>query len=134
MFLRWKLLSLLVALSILASGCAAALIGVAAAGGATYVYVRGETRTRYSHDLPTVFNAAVAVLEQDLKVPITSRAYDATVGHIHARRADDNEIKVGLKLEGGNVTRIAVRVGIVGDRPWNEIFLDKLTTRLASRL
>ena len=134
MFLRWKLLSLLVALSILASGCAAALIGVAAAGGATYVYVRGETRTRYSYDLPTVFNAAVAVLEQDLKVPITSRAYDATVGSIQARRADDNEIKVGFKLEGGNVTRVAVRVGIVGDRSWNEIFLDKLTTRLASGL
>ena len=134
MFLRWKLLSLLVALSILASGCAAALIGVAAAGGATYVYVRGETRTRYSHDLPAVFNAAVAVLEQDLKVPITSRAYDATIGSIQARRADDNEIKVGFKLEGGNVTRVAVRVGIVGDRSWNEIFLDKLTTRLASGL
>ena len=134
MFLRWKLLSLLVALSILASGCAAAFIGIAAAGGATYVYVRGETRTRYSHDLTTVFDAAVAVLEQDLKVPITSRAYDATVGHIHARRADDNEIKVGFKLEGGNVTRVAVRVAIVGDRSWNEIFLDRLTSRLAGGL
>ena len=109
-------------------------MGVAAAGGATYVYVRGETRTRYSHDLPTVFNAAVAVLEQDLKVPITSRAYDATVGNIDARRADDNQIKVGFKLEGGSVTRVAVRVGMLGDRSWNEIFLDKLTTRLASRL
>jgi len=127
---RLKLMGLLVALSILTSGCTAALIGVAAAGGATYWYVRGESRTQYPQDVPAVFNAAVAVLEQDMKVPIESRSYDATVGRIRARRADDNEVKVALTLLASNVTRVAVRVGIAGDRHWNELFLDHLTKRL----
>ncbi len=131
MLIRWKVLSLLVAVSILVGGCTPLIIGsVVVGGGAAIWYVRGESRTQYPRDVPTVFNAAVAVLEQDLKVPIDSRSYDGTVGKIRAKRADESEVKVALKLVGPSVTRVAVRVGIVGDRHWNELFLDRLSARL----
>ena len=89
-----------------------------------------QLHTSPPHDVETVFNAAVATREQDLMIPIESKAYDVTNGRIDARRADDNKVKVRLKLIGANVTEVRVRVGTVGDKSWSEIFLEKLESRL----
>jgi len=129
MLARCKLLVLLLTISLLAGGCVAIVAGVAG-GAAGAIYVRGEAKVAFPHDVETVFNAAVAALEQDLKIPIESKAYDVTNGRIDARRADDNKVKVRLKLIGANVTEVRVRVGTVGDKSWSEIFLEKLESRL----
>ena len=129
MLARCKLLVLLLAISLLTGGCVAIVAGVAG-GAAGAIYVRGEAKAAFPHDVETVFNAAVAALEQDLMIPIESKAYDVTNGRIDARRADDNKVKVRLKLIGANVTEVRVRVGTVGDKSWSEIFLEKLESRL----
>ena len=129
MLARCKLLVLLLAVSLLAGGCVAIVAGVAG-GAAAAIYVRGEGKAAFPHDVETVFNAAVAALEQDLMIPIVTKAYDVTNGRIDARRADDNKVKVRLKLIGANVTEVRVRVGTIGDKSWSEILLAKLESRL----
>ncbi len=130
MSFRWKLLVLFVPLLVLVGGCAAALVAGAAAGGTTYAWYKGEARTSLPHDVPTVFKAAERVLEQELKVRILSRRYDATAGVIEAERADGKAIKVSLNLSGERVTNVRVRVGTFGDKKWSNLFLDKLKARL----
>jgi len=124
------LLVLLVPLSLLAGGCAAALIAGAAAGAGGFAWYKGEARTTLAYDVPTVFKASEKVLEQDFKVRVFSRRYDATAGIIEAERADGKDIKVALKLTAENVTEVRVRVGTFGDKGWSKLFLDKLNSRL----
>ena len=125
MLARCKLLVLLLAISLLAGGCVAIVAGVAA-GAAGVVYVRGQAKAAFPHDVETVFNAAVAALEQDLEIPIESKAYDVTDGRIDAERADGNKVRVRLELIGADVTQVRVRVGTIGDKTWSKIFLEKL--------
>ncbi len=126
---RCKLMVLLLGLSLVASGCVALVAG-AAGGAAGIVYVRGEAKTAFPHDVETLFNAAVLAMEQDMKVPIESKAYDLTDGRIDARRADDNKVKVRLKLVGADVTEVRVRVGTIGDKTWSMLYLEKIESHL----
>ena len=124
-----KKLVLLIGLSIAVSGCAAVIVGGAAAGG-TYAYLKGEMQTAYPHGVKTVFNAAVAALQDDMGIAVQDKTCDLTDGLINAVRADGNKVKVRLKLVGADVTEVRVRVGTIGDKTWSQLYLDKLTKRL----
>ena len=127
--MRLSALALVASASLLAGGCIALVAG-AAAGAGGYVYVRGEGKQNFPHDVETVFNASVITLEKDMQISIWSKAHDMTVGTIDATRADGNKVKIRLKSTGEGVTEVRVRVGTIGDKDWTQLFFEKLKARL----
>jgi len=126
MLKRFGFLALLATVSLLASGCTVTTpppVGTSA-------YVRGEGRITLAHDVETVFNAAVAALEQDMLLEVHDKAFDLTTGRIEATRADANKVKVRLYYRAADVTELRVRVGTVGDNTWTLLFFEKLQARL----
>ena len=124
-----RLLTVVAGVSLLASGCVG-LVVAGAAGAAGLVYVGGEGKTTFPHDVDTVFNAALPALEQDMMVEVLDNAYDLTSGRIDAVRADGNKVKVRLYLKETDLTEVRVRVGTVGDKTWTRMFFGKLEGRL----
>ncbi len=129
MLARLRFVAVVASVSLVASGCVW-LVVAGAAGAAGLIYVKGEGKTTFPHDVETVFNAAVPALEEDMKVQVLDKAYDLTSARIDARRADGNNVKVRLHFEETNVTQVRVRVGTVGDKKWTQIFFGKLEGRL----
>ena len=119
-------LALVATISLLASGCT---VTTPPEVGAS-VYVRGQGKISLPHNVETVFNAAVAALEQDMLLQVHDKAFDLTTGRIDAKRADSNKVKVRLYYRAADLTELRVRVGTVGDNTWTQIFFEKLEARL----
>ena len=130
MLKRSGLLIVAASVALLASGCMAIIGGWPHDGDARSAYARGERKTAFPHDVQTVFNAAMATIEQDMKVEVLDSAYDLTSGRIGAMRADSKRIRVRLSLIGTNVTEVRLGTGTVADRVWSELFFEKLEARL----
>lgn len=96
------------------AGCAAVLVG-AGAGGATYAYVTGQLEQGYSASLDRTYAATLTALKR-LEITVIERNKDQLGATIQARRADDTKVKVKLEAEGRDHTRVAIRVGIFGDK------------------
>jgi uncharacterized protein YceK len=95
------------------SGCAAVVVGGAAAG-ATYSYVSGWMHREYPVSLGKAYNAAVkAVNQHDLE--ISEKGKDITTAYIRAKGAK-REIWINLKRISRHVTKISIRVGVLGDK------------------
>jgi len=127
---RLRLVFVIAGVVFLASGCTTRSAEATAEGGG-FVYKRGEGRTNLPYDVETVFNAAVATIEQDMKLQIEDKAYDLTTGLVDAFRADGNKAKVRLYYRGKSVTEARAGVGIIGDRVWTQLFFENLEARLA---
>ena len=126
MLKRLGFLALVATISLLAGGCT---VTIPPEVGAP-VYVRGAGRISLPHNVETVFNAAVAALEQDMLVQVHDKAFDLTTGRIDAKRADSNKVKVRLYYRAADLTELRVRVGTVGDNTWTLLFFEKLEARL----
>jgi hypothetical protein len=130
MLKRSGLLIVAASLALLASGCMAIIGGWPHEGDAGSAYTREERKTTFHHDVQTVFNAAMATIEKDMKVQVLDSDHDLTSGRIGAMRADSKRIRVRLSLIGTNVTEVRVGTGTVADRVWSELFFEKLEARL----
>ena len=106
-----KLVILVFSLSVL-SACAAVMVGGAA--GATYTYIKGWLVKDYDANLKITYRAAVkAVKYHDLK--IIDKGKDLTIAYVKAKGAK-REITVRLKRKGKFLTKVSIRVGVMGDR------------------
>jgi len=93
------------------STCAAVVVGGAA--GATYSYVRGWLAVDYNVSLDKAYHAGIKALKHhDLK--ILEREKDMTIAFVKARGAK-REIWVRLKRKRKRITKISIRVGVMGD-------------------
>ncbi|MCP4221594.1 MAG: DUF3568 family protein [bacterium] len=111
-----KCVILLFVLSVFSS-CAAVVVGGAA--GVTYTYIKGWLVHDYDANLKVTYRAAVkAVKYHDLE--IYDKGKDLTVAYIKARGAD-REIIVRLKRKGKFLTKVSIRVGVMGDRKAGEM-------------
>ena len=123
---HWILGFVLTAIGILASGCAALLVGGAAAAGAgTVIYVTGELRSSEAVSLDRAWDAVQAAMK-DMEYAVTDKEKDATTAKLTARGAGDKKIVVSLRKESGTVTRIGIRVGTMGDRTISYQILEKI--------
>lgn len=104
--------ALLLATLLLSAGCAAILVGGAAATG-TYVYLDGQAKNTYSASLQKSYDASLAAC-RELTIPVTSTAKDGTSGKITGKLSGDTVI-ISMKLVGDNQTQITVRVGMFGN-------------------
>ncbi len=109
------------------TGCLAVAAGAAGAGAVAWV--RGELDATLSNrfeDVEVASNRAVQQL-QLAKVNESKSAIDA---EIVARTAQDKKIQIRLNRTAEGITRVRIRVGIVGDETLSRTILEKIRANL----
>ncbi len=107
------IVSVLIVLSTLLSGCIVLFAGGAAAGAGTYVWVRGKLTFTSVDDVRVCHDATVSAF-RDLGIQVVSDNTDLLSGKIRGETNTGDSVKVDLEPEASNVTRIEVRVGFWG--------------------
>jgi len=109
------------------SGCAAVAAG-AMAGGGTYAYVTGWGTATYNVDLERAYGAALDACD-DLDLVVQEQERHLADAEITAKDGDST-VWIDLDSEGVRVTKIAVRVGVMGDKIDSERIHDRIATQL----
>ncbi len=86
-------------------------------------WYEGEAQKYYACSQPEVIQALRNVLEE-LKLPVTSESVDGNVFRMDAGDDDKFKIKVTAVREG--VTKLAIRVNIMGDKPYAELIYQEI--------
>lgn len=108
-------------------GCVAVVAGAAGAGAVAWV--RGELDATVSarfDDVVAAANRAVADL-QFAKVSEKKSAIDA---EIVARTGQDKRIVIRLDRTSDTLSRVRIRIGLVGDEALSRLILDKINAQL----
>lgn len=110
------------------SGCAAAVVGAAAAG-AGYVWYQGALRSTVDAPLPEVGVATRKALDDLDFVGIYGRT-DKLEGTVRSRMADGTKVTVKLKAADLDATEVTIRVGTIGDRSISRQVMRHIEDRL----
>jgi hypothetical protein len=122
------------------TGCLAVALGTAAVGGtaaAAYVYANGRLYRDYNTKLPEAEEASRTALKE-LGFAINVEEPKADKDFIESKTGDGDTIKIYLDSipsripAEGNVVRIGVRVGLVGDQNVSARILDQISLHLVA--
>ena len=118
-------------LSISVLGATSGCLAVAAAAGAAgaVAYVRGELAATLSSDMARAQNATDQAIAQLGFAEVSDRR-SAVDGVFIARTAADKKIEINLEKVADNVTRIRIRVGLIGDESLSMQILDRVKANL----
>jgi hypothetical protein len=126
--LKTILLSLGLMLSVLPffTGC---VVIAAGAGAGAVAYVRGEMQTSVERDLDAVFKASQRALGklEFAKVNDHKSGVDA---QLLARTALDKRVEIKLTKVTDTLTKVQIRVGLVGDQDLSLTILEKIKAEL----
>lgn len=124
---KWLVMALAATLPVLGGGCAALVLGgaAAAAGVGTYAYLNGELRGTEAVPLDKAWDASQAAM-QDMQFPIVTKSKDALQAQLTARTSTDKKIEITLKRISDATTDIRIRVGTFGDETVSRMILDKI--------
>jgi len=133
MFKRKTWFLLLIAGVFAVSGCAPMVAGVAAggAGSGTYLYVKGEMVTDYFFSFDRVWVACEKVvadrhgIEVEPYKEISQGTIDAVI--------DGEKVHISVKYKAKNVTTVAIRVGLLGNRLSSQLLHDKIADNLLKK-
>jgi hypothetical protein len=123
----FQLFILFLIIPFLFSGCGLLLVGGAAAGAGTagtYLFINGELKTDYHASFDNVWAACektVASMRGTEVVPekeIAKGTINATI--------NDEKVKFDITYKSKNVTTVAIRVGLVGNRLSAQLLHDKI--------
>ncbi len=104
--------NLAIILVLLSTGCAALVVGGAAAVG-TYTYVAGQLKKTYNANLDSTYRATLAGCDS-LGLPVLERTKQLSQASIKAQDGD-RDVWITLKAQSSTTTEIAIRVGYLGD-------------------
>ncbi|SKA78773.1 DUF3568 family protein [Desulfobaculum bizertense] len=110
-FKKLMMACLLLALP-LQQGCAVLAAG-AVAGGGTYVYTTGQLVRTYNASLDTSYEATVRAARR-LNLKVNDRVLNLSSASVNGHDKD-RRFWISLKSENPRVTKISVRVGVLGD-------------------
>ena len=120
--------ALLVALCVFTMyGCALLVAGGAAAGG-TYAYFNGQAEQEYNVGIQKTFDASLAAC-RDLGIMVEKQKLNGDSGKIVGKYNGDR-VSISQTLKADNVTKVSVRVGLLGD----EVISRKIHTAIENRL
>lgn len=122
-----KLMAVLFLLSL--TGCAA-LIGAGAGAGAGvtgYRFIEGELEVNYTKPYEQVWQATNMALK-DLEMAIEESEKDQLGAKIKALRADGTKVVIKLKRRPSGITRVKIRVGMLGDQEASD-FIERAIER-----
>ena len=97
--------------------------GAAAAG--TVAYIKGELNTTIDASVPAVAQATEAAIK-NMKFFAISSKHDSVSGSFIARNAKDERIVITLSKTGDRMTKVQIRVGILGDEEVSRAILDEI--------
>ena len=126
----WLLISSLF-IPFLLSGCAELLIGGAAVGAGTagtYYYVNGGLNTDYSAPFDKVWTACEKTVADMHGVEVVPNK-EIAQGTINAL-INDEKVKIDLMYKSKNLTTVAIRVGLIGNKLSSQRLHDKIADYL----
>jgi hypothetical protein len=114
----------------LISGCALLGLGVVAvgAGSGTYFYINGEGKTDYYYDFNKVWSACEKTVADmhGLDVEPIKGIGTGTITSI----INDEKVQMTVTYKDKNVTTVATRVGIMGNKLSSQLINDKIYDNL----
>jgi hypothetical protein len=115
------------------SGCGAPIVAGVAAGGAgagsgTYLYVKGEMATDYYFSFDNVWTACEKVVADRHGIEVEPYK-EISKGTINAI-IDGEKVHISVKYKAKNVTTVAIRVGILGNKLSSQLLHDKIDDNL----
>jgi len=122
------LISALVALSMMTSGCFFLVAG-AAGGAGGYAWAQGKLTFTTPDSVTQCHDATISALKS-LGVGITSDQTDKLAGRIRARTGTGDPVTIDLEPQGGNITKIDIRVGHIGNKVQSQQIADEIKKRL----
>lgn len=130
-FFQLFVLSLLI--PFLFSGCAALVIGGAAAGAGvgTYYYINGELKTDYNVSFDEAWTACektIAGMRGTEVVPEKEIA-KGTINTL----INDEKVKFDIIYKSKDLTTVAIRVGLVGNKLSSQLLHDKIAENLVKK-
>ena len=130
--IRRSVLLLVVGFFIL-TGCAAVLVGgaVVGAGTGTYLFINGESKTDYNYSFDKVWSAVektVASMRGTEVVP----AKGIGTGHINTV-INGEKVRIAVSFKEKTITKVAVRVGMVGDETASRMIHANIADNLAKK-
>lgn len=128
-----RCLLLLVMGVFLLSGCPAVIVGGAAAGAGsgTYFYINGELKTDYYHPFDSVW-AACEKTVADMHGLDVEPNKEIAKGTINAM-INDEKVKIAVEYKAKNVTIVAIRVGLIGNKLSSQRIHDKIADNIAKK-
>jgi len=109
------------------SGCTSTSPGPGGRG--VVAYGHGELSTDLTHGLDAVFSASQQALG-DLEIPKIDDKKTLVDAEIVARTASDKKIVINLERVTDTLTKIEIKVGVVGDETLSRLILEKIVARL----
>lgn len=109
------------------TGCV--VVAAGAVGAGAVAYVRGELESSVEADLDATYAAAQSALAKLEFARIEQRKSGLDAQLVH-RTALDKRVEIKLKKITDRLTKIEIRVGIVGDQELSLTLLDKIRAEL----
>lgn len=109
------------------TGCV--VVAAGAVGAGAVAYVRGELESSLEADLDTAYSAAQRALARLEFARIDQRKSGLDAQLVH-RTALDKRIEIKLKKVTDRLTKIEIRVGLVGDQELSLTLLEKIRAEL----
>ena len=124
------LIVILLFASFLFSGCAPLVIGGAAvgAGTGTYYFVNGELKTDYYASFDKVWNACEKTVADMRGIEVVPDK-EIAQGKI-TTLINDEKVKFDITYKSKNLTTVAIRVGIIGNKLSSQLLHDKIADHL----
>ncbi len=128
---RVKWLVILMIGTLMLPGCAPLMVGGAAVGGGSgaYFYINGELRTDYHHSFDKAWSACEKTVAH-MNATDVSPEKEISKGTIQAI-IDGEKVRFVVEYKAKNLTTVAIRVGIIGDRSASQRLHDKVSDYLS---
>lgn len=118
----------------LASGCLPPMLATGAgmsvfqAGGTAYI--RGELESAEVVEMKALFQLTQEVLVEEFGFEIHAARAGDNNAYIHVRETQGRLIRVLLERKSPIVTKINIRIGLLGDQPMSRLILGGIQSRL----
>lgn len=123
------LVSMLAFSTPLMSGCAAVVLGGAAAAGyGTAKYLTGELQITEGISLNRAWGAAKLTMK-DMEFTIIEKDKDAIRAKVIALGVGGKKIRIHMERKSDNVTLVKIRVGTFGNERDSQLILEKMRNR-----
>jgi len=122
-----SLRNLLIILALLSSGCAALVVGGAAAVG-TYTYVAGQLQRTYNASLDATYQATLAGCET-LGLPVQDKQKQLSKASVKVIDGD-RDVWISLTAQSSTTTEVSIRVGYLGDELASRRIHEAIQSRL----
>lgn len=126
------LLVLIIGVSLL-SGCAPLMVGGAVVGASsgTYYYIDGDLKTDYYYPFDAVWSACEKTVA-DMRGVDVDPVKEIGTGTISAM-IESEKVKFAINYKAKNVTSVAIRVGLVGNKLSSQLIHDKINDNLTKK-